>query len=801
VAGNASTIKIEIAVDDKGGVKVIRQIGSESEKTGKKGKKSFSGMGKSLGSMNKRLAVAAGKIAALAAAAISIGTLIIAVRKLKKAVEEYVSLANIQEKVETRLAAVVRSTGGAAGFSAGELYEMAAAMQKVTTIGDEVTIGGMAILATFKQIRGEAFERTTMAAADMADVMESDLKSALVMIGKALNDPIANLSAMSRAGVQFTNIQKETIKRLWELGDAAGAQSIILDELESQFGGAAEAARERFGGSVTAAKNALGDYREELGYVITKNQFFIDLAHLAEERFIAWGNAVKENRVELMLLAKEGVLKVVDSLTTALEVMRFFHNGWLGIKLAGQTALWGLVTLLDKVYSRMRFVLKPMDLIFAGAKKIGLIDVNPFDKIGQVLGDLREITWDGTKGILGDIEKNNKRYDTVIDKIRTLRAEIAKIEVSQAADEKGRVPGVPTEEEAAKAVKAARETALAVAQADKEILEGRLSEYQNFYGKLQTMIQQTAEQEKAHVRELNQLYKQKADIRMSTEAMIRSLRESRMTPEEKYESQRSGLSKQYLEALKLSGQEQVQALEAYKAAVQGLASQFSGGISAGESMYGMGGERFAVSSKEIIETAISDIQRAAGVQQRALQDLAVEKERQVEADRVWKDELVRSAKDVAIEIEMLEGVLTELSAMIDEMDRVIKIEGEDRVTPVVNQIQTALNGLHDKTVTITTIHRDVFAGVSGGGESAAPVEGSHASGTRWVPKTGLYVLHQGEEVHTPSEVKREDAGSGITIKGDINVIIPESAAPQKPEDYRMITRQYIIPELQRAGRL
>lgn len=770
MSANTRTLQIEIEVDDKG-ARVIRQVGSESEKAGKKGRKAFSGMDRTLGGMNKRLAAAAGKVAALAAAAISIGALIMAFRKLKAAVESYVGLADQQEKVEGRLAAVVRSTGGAAGYSAGELYEMAAAMQELTTIGDEVTIGGMAILATFKQIRGEAFERATQAALDMADVMEGDLKGSIVMIGKALNDPIANLSAMSRAGVQFNDTQKETIKRLWEMGDAAGAQAIILDELESQFGGAAEAARKRFGGAVTAAKNALGDMREEMGFVITKNQFFIDMAHMAEEQFKKWGEYIRENREDLMHLAKDGVLYFVDTIILATKTLSVFHK------------------------------------VFASVMKIAIKaqEWSPFGRAQSLLkwaGVIKETRADKMRTLLDPVFSSTKLYDEMIPALERMRDILKDIQVRPAEEPGGSAfPGLPTEEDAAKAEAAARDAALAVAQTDKEALEARLGEYKDFYGELQRMIAETAEREKRHIQELNALYKQKADIQMSTEAMIRGLREARMSPAERYESQREGLGRQYMAALKLSGQEQVKALEAYKQAVQSLASQYSGGIMAEQqSIYGMGGDRYAVSSREIIETAISDIQRAASVQQRALAELSAEKERQIEADRVWKNELVRSANDVAGEIEMLEGIIDELSARISEMDRLIKIEGEDRVTPVVNQIQTALNSLHDKTVTITTIHQSVYAGAPAGGESGPAPEGSFASGTRWVPKTGLYVLHQGEEVRTPSEVKRERSG-GITVKGDINVIIPETAAPQSPDDYRMITRTYIIPELQRAGRM
>ena len=48
MSANTSKIQIEVRVDGKGGIKVLRQIGTESEKTGKKGSKSFRNMDRSV---------------------------------------------------------------------------------------------------------------------------------------------------------------------------------------------------------------------------------------------------------------------------------------------------------------------------------------------------------------------------------------------------------------------------------------------------------------------------------------------------------------------------------------------------------------------------------------------------------------------------------------------------------------------------------------------------------------------------------------------------------------------------------
>lgn len=194
---------------------------------------------------------------------------------LGKGIETVTNAAMIQRDAEAKLGAVLQSTGNAAGFTLGQLKKMASGLQEVTTFGDETVLSGMAILATFKNIRGEGFERTTKAALDMSTIMGTDLKSSMVMLGKALNDPIANLSALSRSGVQFNVQQKEMIKELVESGDLMTAQGIILQELESQFGGAAEAAGGPFKKALGQLKNTWGDLLEEVGFAIVDNEAFM----------------------------------------------------------------------------------------------------------------------------------------------------------------------------------------------------------------------------------------------------------------------------------------------------------------------------------------------------------------------------------------------------------------------------------------------------------------------------------------------------------------------------------------------
>jgi hypothetical protein len=196
----------------------------------------------------------------------AIGLLSGAVQGLNNFRKESIELSRTQAAAEAQLSAAIRSTGGVAGLTANELKAQASALQDVTNFGDEATIAAQAQLLTFTKIGSTVFPQATKAILDLATRMDGDLKGATIQVGKALNDPIAGLSALTRSGIQFTDQQKEQIKTLTETGNIIAAQTIILKELENQFGGSAEAARKADGGNIALA-NSFGDLQEELGEV------------------------------------------------------------------------------------------------------------------------------------------------------------------------------------------------------------------------------------------------------------------------------------------------------------------------------------------------------------------------------------------------------------------------------------------------------------------------------------------------------------------------------------------------------
>jgi hypothetical protein len=176
-----------------------------------------------------------------------------------------------QEDAIAKMEAVIKSTGGVAGVTSKHITDLSSSLQETTTFADEVTTNAAALLLTFKGVRNEmgegndVFDRTIRASQDLSALLGKDLNESVMMLGKALQEPETGLTKLTRAGIQFSDQQKDQIKTLAESGDILGAQKIMLAEIESQFGGTAEAMAQTAGGKLKQAFNDLGEAGEAIG--------------------------------------------------------------------------------------------------------------------------------------------------------------------------------------------------------------------------------------------------------------------------------------------------------------------------------------------------------------------------------------------------------------------------------------------------------------------------------------------------------------------------------------------------------
>jgi hypothetical protein len=219
----------------------------------------FGALGTAAGTAGKAIAIGLG-----AAAVGGVAALGAAMVKGVKDAQSYQALA-------FKTAAVIKSTGNVANVSVKGIQSLAASLESLSGVDEELIINSQNVLTTFTKIRNETgrgndiFNQATKAALNMSTALGTDLQGASIQVGKALNDPIKGVTALSRVGVSFTQQQKDQIKTLVESGRTLDAQKLILAELNVEFGGAAKAAGSGFAGSMARAQDAAGDFARDLG--------------------------------------------------------------------------------------------------------------------------------------------------------------------------------------------------------------------------------------------------------------------------------------------------------------------------------------------------------------------------------------------------------------------------------------------------------------------------------------------------------------------------------------------------------
>jgi hypothetical protein len=301
----------------------------------------------------------------------------------------------------------IKTMGNAANVTAKQVSDLATAISRKAGVDDEAVQAGENLLLTFGNIRNAAgknndiFNQATKAAVDMAaglnngEVSSATMKRTSIALGKALNDPIKGITALSRSGVSFTAQQKEQIKTLVESGDTMGAQKVILKELGREFGGAARAAST----PLSRLKETVQNLGEDLA---TKLLPYID-------RFAAW----VQQRVIPQVSALFGwmgrnktVLLAVVGTVTALVAAYGIYTGTV-LVVSKVTAAWNVVHKL--LNGTMR--LNPIGIVITAIVALIAIMVIAYkrsdtfraivDKAWRGIKDAASATWDFLKRVWG----------------------------------------------------------------------------------------------------------------------------------------------------------------------------------------------------------------------------------------------------------------------------------------------------------------------------------------------------------------------------------------------------------------
>lgn len=181
------------------------------------------------------------------------------------AVGNMVSGLESWEQRQNKFNAQLQATSFAARLTAADLEELAQTTARAT-LGDVAgTADAIIALTSFRNLQKDVFKQTIALAADAKIAFGGNLREGVIAFGKALNDPIANLGALSRKGIQFTDTQEAMIQKFVETGQLIKAQELILAELGDQFGGLATKEAPALAAAMDSLGQSVDNMFESLG--------------------------------------------------------------------------------------------------------------------------------------------------------------------------------------------------------------------------------------------------------------------------------------------------------------------------------------------------------------------------------------------------------------------------------------------------------------------------------------------------------------------------------------------------------
>ena len=261
------------------------------------------------------------------------------------------------------------------------LVDLANEQARLTGVNQNTIKESQALLLTFKDIAssadevGGAFDRATQLTLDMASAGFGSVTDNAKQLGKALNDPIAGLTALRRSGIQFTQQQQDQIRTLVESGQVLEAQNMILEEIENQVGGTAEATAN----STDKMKVAFSQASESIGMALLPA--IEDLMPVV----IGFSEWAAENTDLILTLAG-----IVGGLAAAVVAVNFAMKIWAATQAIVTAAMWlfnaslwanpitwiviaiaALVAALVILYNKSEKVRAVIDAMFGVLKKVG----------------------------------------------------------------------------------------------------------------------------------------------------------------------------------------------------------------------------------------------------------------------------------------------------------------------------------------------------------------------------------------------------------------------------------------------
>jgi hypothetical protein len=293
------------------------------------------------------------------------------------------------------------------GATTDRVSAYAEQLEKTVAVDADVIKATQTKLATFSNLTktvnkaGGAFDRATVAALDMAAAGFGTAEGNAVQLGKALQDPIKGIAALAKSGVTFTKQEKEKIRTLVESNKMLEAQDMILDAIEKQVGGTAEASASSF----DKMKFALAGVSDTFGDMLLP---VIDALAPKLAQLSAWAQE-NPGLLKIVVGAFVGLTAAVIALNIAMSLnpitlIALAFAGVIGLLVVAYARFKSFRTIVDSVFDAIKvgveFTVTAVSGLISVFKTvfntIGKLWNNSFGKISFTIPDIVGVPGRGT---------------------------------------------------------------------------------------------------------------------------------------------------------------------------------------------------------------------------------------------------------------------------------------------------------------------------------------------------------------------------------------------------------------------
>ena len=162
-----------------------------------------------------------------------------------------------QEQSVVAMTTALKAQGSYTPALAQQYQDLASELQGLSTDGDETLLKMQALLIQVGDVGPDQMKQALTAAQDLAVGLDTDLKTAALLVGKAF---AGDTTTLKRYGIVLD--QTELKQR---------GVAVVLEAIQAKFGGQAAAKAQTFGGIIEQLGNSWGDLKEKIGEWLTQS--------------------------------------------------------------------------------------------------------------------------------------------------------------------------------------------------------------------------------------------------------------------------------------------------------------------------------------------------------------------------------------------------------------------------------------------------------------------------------------------------------------------------------------------------